>query len=468
VETGDHVVFVESSSALRSDALDVIGRALDDQPDLVLAYANESWPSRSGHLPVRTWKPEWSPERLRGHDYVGYPVVVSRQLAERVGGIRPEFGAVALHELVLRASEAAQSIVRLPEVLHHSADPARRADAATRELRERAVQEHLDRCGIDARACAVDDRRLRVDRVLRERPLVSIVIPTAGTAKRIRGRDTVLVSNCVRSIAENSSYDHVEILVVHDGPLEPTVAAATSAAAGDRVRFIPFSGAFNFSEKVNLGATAARGDVLILLNDDTTVISPNWIEVMLGLLEDPGVGIVGPKLLLADGRIQSAGHFNSDGAKHVAAGYPADEAGPDDELAVSAERSGITMACAAVRRDVFFAVGGLCVDLPRAYNDVDFCNKLALRCLRSVWTPWVELTHFESLSRDPRVTHDEVAQVMRRWGQLMTSPDPYLPHIDRRLAGVNYVVEDESSFVPVAARGRRPSPGEGPGRHSDR
>ncbi len=449
LESDDYVIFVERSTSLRADAFDIIDAKLRDESGPVLAYANESWDEDGSRVPFRSWKPLWSPERVRGQDFVGYPVIVSKPLLADVGGIHPELGSLALFDLVLRASEHANSVVHIPDVLHHSSRSRRPVcdeDVATLALRERIVQEHLDRSGIAAQATTLSGFQTRIDRTLRERPLVSIIIPTAGTVKRVWGQDVVLVTNCVRSIVDRSSYTNIEILVVHDQPLDPATASELRAIAGDGVRFLPFSGEFNFSEKINRGAIKAHGDVLLLLNDDTVVRSPDWIEVMLGLLEDPGVGIVGPKLLLSDGRIQSAGHFFTNGAQHVAAGYSCGELGPEYELAVAAERSGITMACAAVRSDVFRSVGGLCVDFPRAYNDVDFCNKLELVGLRSVWTPWVELHHFESLSRDPTVTADEVERMSERWGELIHSPDCFLPHFDARLAGLNYVVEKDASF----------------------
>jgi O-antigen biosynthesis protein len=450
-ESSGHVVFVLESDALRADAVAVIESHLEDAPDLVIAYGNESWENPSGRVPVRSWKPAWSPERLRGQEFVGFPVVISRSLLRMVGGIRAELGDLALYDLVLRASEHADRVTRMPEVLHHTSRPrtwGRAGSDHELESRQRVIQEHLDRVGVDAVARTHSAWQTRIDRKLLEQPLVSIIIPTAGTVKRIRGRDSVLVEDCVRSVVDRSSYSNFEIIVVHDeATVDERLVDRLRALGGARLRCVPFTGEFNFSEKVNRGVIKSSGDVLLLLNDDTVVISPGWIEELLCHLQEPDVGIVGPKLLLGDGRIQSAGHFFSDGASHVAAGCSNDELGPEFELAVAAERSGITMACAAIRRDVFDQVGGLCVELPRAYNDVDFCNKLAAAGFRMVWTPWVELYHFESLSRDPTVSAFEIELLADRWGTLSYSPDAYLPHFDVRLAGVNYISEDDPTFV---------------------
>lgn len=445
-----HVVFVREADALRADALDLIEAALDAAPDLVVAYANESWENPSGRLPVRSWKPVWSPERLRGQDYVGFPVVISRSLLRLVGGVRTELGVLALYDLVLRASEHAERVIRMREVLHHTSQPRSWESARheeEREMRQRVIQNHLDRVGMDAVARTASAWQTRIDRKLVERPLVSIIIPTAGTVKRVWGRDTVLVENCVRSVLDRSSYSNIEIVVVHDvATADEGLVENLRRMAGDRLRCVPFAGEFNFSEKVNRGVIKSSGDVVILLNDDTFVASPGWIEELLAHLQEPDVGIVGPMLMLGDGRIQSAGHFFSDGASHVAAGYSKEEFGPEFELAVAAERSGVTMACAAMRRDVFDQVGGLSVELPRAYNDVDFCNKLAANGLRMVWTPWVELYHFESLSRDPTVSAFEIELLVDRWGTLSYSPDEYLPIFDIRLAGVNFVAESGRTY----------------------
>ena len=253
-----HIVFVLEHDALRAGAVDVIKAALEDAPDFVIAYGNESWTNPKGLVPVRSWKPVWSPERLRGQDFVGFPVVISRSLLRAAGGIRTELGDLALYDLVLRASEHAECVVRMPEVLHHTNQLrswGRHGSDHEIETRQRVIQEHLDRSGIDAVARTGSVWQTRINRQLLEQPLVSIIIPTAGTMKRVWGRDAVLVEDCIQSVLDRSSYSNIEFVVVHDVlTMDEGLLDRLQRIAGDRLRCVPFTGEFNFSEKVNRGA----------------------------------------------------------------------------------------------------------------------------------------------------------------------------------------------------------------------
>jgi len=213
--------------------------------------------------------------------------------------------------------------------------------------------------------------------------------------------------------------------------------AKLSKIAGSRLVLSEYTKPFNFSEKINLGAVQATGEILILLNDDTQIESPDWIEGLIVFLEESDVGMVGPKLLLEDKRIQSAGHYFKIGAHNGASGSAYRENGPFSVLTIPAERSGLTMACVAIPRKVFELVGGLCTEFPGAFNDVDFGNKLVLHGYRMIWTPHVEMFHFESVSRDPKVAEQEILLVEERWGSVLLTDDHYLPDFESGLAGIH-------------------------------
>jgi GT2 family glycosyltransferase len=301
---------------------------------------------------------------------------------------------------------------------------------------QKAVQEHLDRVGIKGVVETTPEFYLKTTRTLTKHPRVSIIIPTCGTKKRVWGRDMVLVETAVASIVQRSSYSDYEIVVVYDSHTPPETLTQISNIAGTKLSLVEYTKPFNFSEKINLGAVKATGEVLILLNDDTQIESPNWIEGLIAFLEEPDVGMVGPKLLLEDMRIQSAGHYFKIGAHNGASGSAYRESGPFSVLTIPAERSGLTMACVAIPRKVFDKVGGLCNEFPGAFNDVDFGNKLTMHGYRMIWTPHVEIFHFESLSRDPRVDDPEVLLLEERWGSLVLEDDPYLPDFESSLAGI--------------------------------
>jgi GT2 family glycosyltransferase len=175
---------------------------------------------------------------------------------------------------------------------------------------------------------------------------------------------------------------------------------------------------------MNLGCAHARGEFLLLLNDDVEVITPGWIEEMLAIAQEPDVGMVGAKLLFADGRLQHAGHVYAGGPYHAFFQRGGDELGPAALLRVTRETSGVTAACAVVKASVFDEVGGFCPDLPNNYNDVDLSLKIRSRGHRIVWTPHSVLYHFESMSRQPEVSEAEAAFVRRRWAPQLDA-DPY-------------------------------------------
>jgi GT2 family glycosyltransferase len=434
----DFLVFVESASCLRSGFEEILTQSLPSPDSLVLAYGDET--ISLANRRIRTWKPTWSPERLRGQYYVGLPVILSKRLFDQCGGWTAEFGSLAIYDLVLRASEIAEQIVFIPEVLHDTNHPVIDITSTSSQyldVIQNIVQNHLDRTEPQAVATTTHPLTTTVNRSILSKPLVSIIIPTCGTTARIHGKDSVLIEDCINSILSISSYDNFEIVVVFDSHTPQRVIHDIAGRNLPNIKLVEYSRPFNFSEKINLGAVKSSGEVLLLLNDDTEILSSNWIEEHLTYLEQDDVAMVGPMLLLADGRIQSAGHFNFEtGAIHVAAGHSADIDTYDRILSVPAERSGLTMACTAIKKSVFNQVGGLCTLFPKAFNDVDFGNKVRLLGYRIIWTPRAKVAHYESLSRDPKTERFESKLVLERWANECTSHDPYLPAISYRLVDV--------------------------------
>jgi GT2 family glycosyltransferase len=429
---GRFVAFIDQDDLLAAGACAALRALLDQDEQIDIVYSDEDKVDENGHFYGRFRKPDWSPERLRHQNYLSHLTVIRRALIEEVGGLRPEFDGSQDYDLVLRCSERAQRIVHIPEVLYHwraiatstASDPAAKPTAHLAAVR--AVQEHLDRQGVVGQASLMPNMYIDVQRLPEWRPSVSIVIPSRGSVGRIGGAPTCLVENCVASIFAVSTYSEIEVIVVLDEESPEDLEEQLRAIDCDRVRAVPFSGEFNFSAKVNLGVLHSSGEVVVPLNDDTQVVTPGWLEELLVYLVEPDVGMTAPLLLLEDGRVQSAGHFFSDGTHHVGAGLAFGDAGPFGVLSFPSERSGATFAAVAVRREVYEAVGGLCEDFPRAFNDVDFGNKLRLEGYRIVLTPKAVLHHFESLTRDPRVEESEVRNVYRRWGSILSRRDEYL------------------------------------------
>jgi GT2 family glycosyltransferase len=251
-------------------------------------------------------------------------------------------------------------------------------------------------------------------------PLVSVVIPTRGGSAHIAGTDRVLVVEAIRGIVERSTYRNLEFVVVADAETPDEVIAALEELCGDRLRLVLWDAPFNFSAKMNRGAVVARGDYLLLLNDDVEIVTDDWIETMLGLAQQDGVGMVGAQLYFEDSTVQHAGQVYTGGvAGHAAFGWAG---GRDDSIrsmTTDHEVSGVTAACALISRDLYFEVGGFTLALPGNYNDVDLNMKVRATGRTAVFTPWARLYHFESKTRDPRILESDLSTLQGRWSRRM-------------------------------------------------
>jgi GT2 family glycosyltransferase len=419
----DFIALLDHDDELHHVALETVLKYLAVNPTCDYLYSDEDKIDQNGcHFDVFL-KPDWSPERLRGQNYCCHLSVFRTELARDVGGFRREFDGSQDYDLILRVTESARAIVHIPEVLYHwRAIPGSTAISSDEKPQaylaaQRAVQEHLRRIGIDG---SVEDGGYGYHRIIRHiknEPRVSIIIPTCGSEKVIFGIRTVLVENVLESIRSKTNYSNVEVVVVADTHTPPRVMRTLQEMTGPDFQLVEYSKPFNFSDKCNVGFAHATGDLVLLLNDDIEVIDSNWLSTLVPLALESGVGLVGPMLLLEDGRIQSASHSNTPSPHNFRNGYLAQSAGEFGVLAIARECSGVTGAAALLRRDVYRDVGGLSVQFPNCFNDVDFAFKILEAGYRIIWTPHARLYHFESVSRDSTVDKKELDLLMDRWGR---------------------------------------------------
>ncbi|GAA1055633.1 hypothetical protein GCM10017608_22870 [Agromyces luteolus] len=364
-------------------------------------------------------RPLFSPLRLLGNDYLGPVVAIRIDALRRLGGLRADARRSQVLDLVLRLDRAGEPVALVPEVLAVE-DLAHDDYAGTSDAQRRVVEHELDARGIRARVEEVEPflRRVRYD--VDDQPLVSVVIPTRGSSAVIGGVDRALVVEAVRGVIDGSGYDNVEVVIVADAETPRPVVDELERICGDRLRLVLWDAPFNFSGKMNRGAAAARGEFLMLLNDDVEIVTPDWLETMVGLARQPGVGIVGAQLYFEDSTLQHSGQVYTGGvAGHAAFGW---EGGRDDSiksLSVDHEVSGVTAACALVRRDVFLEVGGFSLAFPGNYNDVDLNMKIRATGRSAVFSPWARLYHFESKTRDPKILDTDISTLQSRWSRRM-------------------------------------------------
>lgn len=439
---GEFIVLLDHDDKLHPDALRLVDAAIGSDEEVDYVYTDEDKIDERGRHAGPFLKPDWSPERMRAQMYTCHLSVFRRSLVEEVGGFDAEYEGAQDWDLVLRATERARKVLHVPRVLYHWRSIATSAASGENvkpwafEAGTRAVQAHCDRIGLQATV----ERDLENQGVyhlepsLAREPSVSIVIPTNGQTREVRYEEIVLVENCVRSIVEDSTYSNYEIVVVADAETPYSVAARLRDIAGDRLRIVDFNRPFNFSEKINAGAVRSEGDHLVLLNDDIEVATPDWLARMAMYSQLEGIGAVGARLLLEDGRLQHVGvNFEGGLPGHPYYGWPGDAPGYSNNLKVTRNVLAVTGACLMTSRDLFRRVGGLSTTFPVNYNDVDYCLKLREIDQRVVYEADVKMLHFESSSRSSDVAEWEMLKLLARWAPL-TDPDPYSnPHLHAQM-----------------------------------
>jgi len=428
---GEFIGFLDHDDLLAPTAVQRVRAAVAADPDIDVLYTDEDQLHPDGRYQAAFAKPDFSPERLRGQMYLGHLVAYRRSLIEQVGGIRAGYDGSQDYDLALRATERARTVAHVPEVLYHwRIHPGSVSHGEGNEpvfaAARRALADHLARVGIDGTVEQVHPVGVyRIRRRLRGTPLVSIIIPTRGSTGYVRGAQRSLVIHAVQSLIERTSYPGYEIVLMADADTPTAVLDRLTELAGSRLHVVGYQGRFNFSAKINRGVARASGDLLLLLNDDVEVLSPDWLETMVALAQAPDVGMVGAKLLYEDDTIQHLGHlYQGTDAAHLAAGAPADWPGMQADLLVEREVSGVTAACALLRREVFEQVGGLSFQLPINFNDVDLSMKITEAGYRILITPHAVLYHFESKSRKRTVTESEVRVLRGRWDRRLVI-DPF-------------------------------------------
>lgn len=445
--TGEFIALLDNDDELAPFALGACAWELTRWPDVDVLYTDEDKLDPQGRRRRAYLKPGWSPERLRSNMYVGHLGIYRRELVERVGGFREGFDGSQDHDLALRVTEQARRIVHVPRICYHwrESDTSTALNPGSKDWAYdagvRAVESHLERCGIPATARRHD----LIPGVISLDPdpahdfgLVSIVIPTSGGSKLIDGRTINLIDNVVRSIVERSTYRKFEIVAVLDAQGTDAAAARIQALAPDFVRVVRDTRPFSFSGACNLGAMRAAGDTLLFLNDDTEVITPNWLERLAMHTQLSGVGAVGARLEYADGRIQHGGVvLRSGGCAHLYAGSANDDTGYYNELVMVSNTAAVTGACLCVAREDFEAVGGFTLDLPLSFNDIDLCLKLLRRGFRNVFDAETRLVHYESVSREPAVRAWEHHYITSRWWSILNH-DPYDNPNRAKTAHVSY------------------------------
>ena len=413
-----YLIWLQRGDQLSDKALYAFASELNADPALDLVYSDEDRLEQDERLDP-CFKPDWSPDHLEALNFIGPAACFRFAIAREVLG-----EADGLYDFTLRFTEQTGRIRHIREVLCHrrrsASDPVGPAQARQDTA---ALAGRLERTGRKDVVTPIVEGlgAYRISVALASAPLVSIIIPTAGHVVDIEGRPLDLLVNCIETIITRSTYKHIEFIVVDNGDLDHGRLSHVMAAP---IRFVTYAEpVFNVAKKLNLGATVAAGPILLLLNDDTEPMSPDWLEEMLAHLEKPHVGVVGAKLLFLDRTIQHVGVvLNSANPDHVRRWVPRNDRGYFFSSCSVRNFVAVTGACMLTRADLYHEVGGYTEALGVSYNDVDYCLKLRERGYTVVEAPDAELIHFKSKSRIATLDLADRDYFRKRWASIVMDP----------------------------------------------
>jgi GT2 family glycosyltransferase len=438
--SGEYVALLDHDDELAPHALYLIAKAINEQPTLKLLYSDEDKLDENGARFDPYFKPDWNPELLLSHNFICHLAVYQTALVTESGGFRRGFEGSQDLDLALRCIARLQpsEIGHIPHVLYHwramegSTALSGSAKGYTEEAGKRAIEDHLACCGEGDAQVSLVTGGYRVRYALPSRsPTVSLIIPT---------RDRLdLLRTCVDSICRLTTYPDFEIVIVDNQSTErQTHAYFEEIKRRGNVRVLPYDAPFNYSRLNNFAVRESSSDVIALVNNDIEAIHGDWLHEMVGHAIRPQNGAVGAMLYYPDGRIQHAGVIIGLGgvAGHAYVGMPRGFPGQHHRAHLCQNLTAVTAACLVVRRDVFDEVGGLDESFEVAFNDVDFCLRIAQRGYRNVWTPWAELYHHESATRGYEDNPEkqarfsgEIERLQGRWGDALKWDPAYSPNL---------------------------------------
>lgn len=382
------------------------------------------------------FKPDFAPDYLRGCNYITHLACFSRPLLDEAGAWESlEFEGAQDHDLLLRLTEKAKRIEHIKKVLYvwrgHAGSTASGMEAKPYAIAagERAIDAHLARVGLPGKARAVEGApgAFQIRYELTANPLISVLIPNKDHVDDLE--------RCLSSLYKNAGYDNFEVLVLENNSTDPATESYYAAlpAAYPRCRVLRYEGAFNFSAVNNFGAAQAKGEHLLLLNNDIEVLSPDFLRELLSYSQRADVGAVGAKLYYPDDTIQHAGVIMgiNGSAGHSHKGYPRAAVGDLYRLVTAQDYMAVTGACLMTKTALYRAADGLDEEqFAVAYNDVDYCLKLWQQGLHNVFTPRAEAYHHESKSRGLDTTPENAARYAQEKANFYAKYQAYIDQYD--------------------------------------
>lgn len=437
--TGQYIGLFDHDDVLHPSALYEYMKAICEQ-DADYIYCDEATfhGNSIDNMITLHFKPDFAIDNLRANNYICHFSVFDRKLLEGTELFRPQFNGSQDHDMILRLTAQARHIVHIPKLLYYwrshkgSVAADLNAKAYCIAAGKGAVADHLQSLGyknFEITSTKAFDTIYRIRYEIQGNPLISIVIPNKDHYEDLK--------RCITSIIEKSNYDNYEIIVVENNSTEGEIFRYyEELRKNSQIHIVTYEGNFNYSRINNFGASKAKGEYLLLLNNDTEVITLDWMEELLMYAQRPDVGAVGAKLYYPDKTIQHAGVVIGLGA-HRTAGHThyrvsSNNLGYMGRLCYVQNMTAVTGACLMVKKKIYDELGGLDESFAVSLNDVDFCLRIREAGYLNVFTPFAELYHYESASRGSDTEgeraeryNEESERFREKWRKILESGDPY-------------------------------------------
>ena len=442
--TGEYIGLFDHDDILHPSTLYEYVKAVNEQ-DADYIYCDETTFKNGDINKMLTmhFKPDYAVDNLRANNYICHFSVFAKRLLEGEELFRSRFDGSQDHDMILRMTDRAKHIVHIPKLLYywrcHEGSVASGIDAKPYVVTaaKGAVADHLRRHGFthfQITSTRAFETIFKIRYEIIGDPMISIVIPNKDHAADLK--------RCITSILEKSTYENYEIVIVENGSETKEIFEYyTSLKEYDNIRVVTYEkpegqNGFNYSAVNNFGVKQTKGDYILLLNNDTEVITVNWMEELLMYAQREDVGAAGAKLYYGNKTIQHAGVVLQLGAHRTAGhshyGQSRENLGYMGRLCYAQNVSAVTGACLLVKKSLFEEVGGLDESFAISLNDVDFCLKLREKGLLNVFTPFAELYHYESVSRGLDDSGEkaerynrESAHFREKWKTVLEKGDPY-------------------------------------------
>ena len=435
--TGDFIGLLDHDDILPVFSLYEVVKCINNHPEVDFIYTDEDkFEEVGGKRYDPYFKSDFGPDTLRANNYICHFSVFRKDLMEKLGGFRSDFDGAQDYDILLRMSEIAEHIYHIPKILYHwrvhelsTAKAGAHAKPYAYEAGKKAVQAHIDRLGLKGTVEAGNTLgTYKVNYEVIGNPKVSIIIPNKDYASTLKV--------CLKSIIKLTTYKNYEIIVVENNSTEDETFEYYKKIDGkDNIKVVYYpEKVFNYSAIINFGVRNCTGDYVIQLNNDTELLTPNWLQEMLGFAQREDVGAVGVKMYYPDRTIQHAGIIVGIGgvAGHVFKNIPKNLHGYFSKDAMIQNLSAVTAACIMTPRKIYDDVGYMDEEFKVAFNDVDFCLKIRETGKLIVYTPYVEFIHYESKSRGYEDTVEkqqrfkgEIDRFYSKWQGFLDKGDPY-------------------------------------------